>query len=339
MKMRVTVSPRIARGPVVLNLHVTANAVFVGNHEKVVVNLDKATLKEVWRRKTKLLVRGGLPDVVFLGNYHTFEAWNEGGEVLWHRDFPQKVYSHGERLYLHELGMQVLDLRTAALLHRFDSPDGSPGLLTRDLMMLTHRTAVDPVYLIDLRDGRILWEKRLAAELHERHGIDPSGFLVGVEDAHDRAVLVRREHVVGMSLRSGELLWSTALHVPYYVPQVKDGRAYVWTMAPVDPGVPTNRLIVLDTATGRVVADRALESYGDAFRMRHEPRRGTLCQDHIVFTTDSGLMAVFRLSDGELVWHEFYESGPRYPIFDDGRLYACCTDGTVAMFEPDGARL
>jgi len=362
MKLRAAVSPRIARGPVVLSdPHVTASGVFTSDQQKTVVKLDKGSLKELWRRRSQLLVFGGLTDLVYVGSGADYEAWDDAGALLWKREFPRDIYQCQDRLYLRDdAGIQILDIRTAAVLGRFDCPDGFPALLEPDALLLQDPLRIDPLRLVDLGARRITWQKDIVSEMKIRYGIDEAQrIFYCIRDTQDRVVLVRSGHFFGMSLATGELLWALPMRLPYNVPQVRDGRAYVWT-ANGTPAERTteidlqsgrvgrssrggsaadHRFVIVDTAKGTILLDRPLAGYGSMFRMPHEPRRGTLCRNHIVFTTDAGLIAVFRLSDGELIWSDSHPDALRYPVFAENRLYVPSDNGTVVMFEPEDGEL
>ena len=79
--------------------------------------------------------------------------------------------------------------------------------------------------------------------------------------------------------------------------------------------------------------------YGTAFERLQEAYGGALCKSHVVFTSKSGLMAAFRLTDGELVWSYEHRDQLFSPVFEDNRLYATCADGTLVVFEAEGGEL
>jgi hypothetical protein len=106
------------------------------------------------------------------------------------------------------------------------------------------------------------------------------------------------------------------------------------------PASVENRIAIIDEDTGALLVDRPLAPYGSAFQRYHEPHQGTFCGKHIVFTARrSGLLAVFRLSDGELVYqyehpHEIFRAA-----HDGNRLYVRSSDGTLAVLEAEGGEL
>jgi outer membrane protein assembly factor BamB len=351
----------IARGPVVLSTpYVSADAIFTGDADKRVIKLDKNSLKEAWSRKTKLQLRSGCGDVVLLAYYDEMQAWSSSGDVIWKRKTSQNYSRRGNRLYFIEPRLEVVDCTTGVVLDAMDCPEGAPDPVNDDVLLVTDLLNTDPVRAFHLVERKVLWEKNLVTEMRDRYGVDEHGSSIAVEaGGGDRCVLERGGHLFGLSLLDGEFLWKTPVHVPYFGLQVKDGRIYVWTTASapthtkvtfdlgsgqvsrqhVAPASGENRFVIVDEATGEILADRSLVQYGEPFRDHQEPQRGTLCQNHVVFTTRSGLMAVFRLSDGELVWHHQHRDQLFYPVFENNRLYVACADGSLVVFAADSGDL
>jgi outer membrane protein assembly factor BamB len=147
-------------------------------------------------------------------------------------------------------------------------------------------------------------------------------------------------HLVGVSLADGSVQWGLPLSVPHLAPMARDGRLYVWSA----PGEGTtaaadNRLVIVNEATGGIVTDRALSGDGPAFGRPHRVYGGALCRNHVIFTSSSGLMAVFRLSDGELAWQFEYGDQLFSPAFEDNRLYIATASGDIVIFEAHGGEL
>jgi outer membrane protein assembly factor BamB len=361
IKLKQVGSASIARGPVVLDTpYPSPDGIFTGDAEETIVKLDKKSLKEVWRKKTKLRLRGGYGDLVVLAYSDEIQAWSNSGDVVWKRKARQNYSRRGDRLYFIDRRLEVVDVATGRVLDAMDCPEGAPALITEDTLLVKHRFETDPVSLFHLRERRILWEKHLVREMRERHGVDEYGSAVALAaGAEGRCVAERGGHLFGLSLSDGEFLWKTAVHVPYFGVQVKDGRIYVWTTAAAtmntkvtidvssgqvtrersQPATGENRFVIVDEATGKIVVDRPLAPHGEPFRGFREPQRGTLCKNHIVFTTRSGLLAVFRLSDGELVWQHQHDDQLFPPVFEENRLYTACADGTIVVFEAEGEEL
>jgi outer membrane protein assembly factor BamB len=351
-------SVSIARGPVVPSTpYVSADAIFVGDAEKIVFKLEKKTLREVWRKKTKLQVRGGYGDVVLLAYYDEMQAWSGSGDVIWKRKTSQNFTRTRDTLYFLESRLEVVDVASGRIIDDMDCPQGSLDLVVGSVVLVTDPLNTDPVRAFDLREQRVLWERNLIREMRERHGIDDHGPVIAfAEGGKGRCVAAKGGHLFGVSMGSGEFLWKAEVHVPYFGMQLDRGRIYVWTTAAVaprtrltvdldsgqlsrersEPMTGDNRFVIADEETGAVVVDRPLTPYGEPFRRFQAPQRGTLCKNHIVFTTRSGLMAVFRLSDGELVWHHEYGEQLFYPVVEDNRLYVASADGSVVVFEAEG---
>ena len=227
------------------------------------------------------------------------------------------------------------------------------------LLLTDPEGATDPVQAIDLVRQAVLWRKHLISEIKERYGDACPRGLAFMASCPGQFVAKSVEHLVGVSLADGRLLWGLEISVPYQAPLVDRGRMYVWSAPPVStstrvtfdldsgqvtrerswPAASENRLVIVDEATGKIVVDRALAPYGAAFERVQEAYGGTICRNHVVFTSKSGLMAAFRLSDGELVWWHEHRDQLFSPVFEDNRLYATCADGTLVVFEAKGGEL
>jgi outer membrane protein assembly factor BamB len=97
--------------------------------------------------------------------------------------------------------------------------------------------------------------------------------------------------------------------------------------------------VIVDGTTGAVVVNQLLSAHGPAFAQFQEPYGGTICRKHVLFTTNSGLMALFRLSDGELAWQHEYGDRLYSPVADDNRVYVTSASGDLVMFEAEGGEL
>jgi len=359
-RLRLSHVVSIAPGPVVLDTpYPTQNAIFLGD-KKTVIQLDRKTLKPIRRVKTKLQVRGGFGSVVLLYYYDEFQAWNENGQLLWSRKVQSQPARRDDRLYLLDAGLVVLDLASGSVLDRFaNCPSGFPSLLD-DGVLVADPERTDPVRLYGFAERRVLWEKSLLEEIRDRFQVnDRHPTLSFAGGSVGRVVMERGRHLFGMSVPSGDFLWAIPLHISYFVPQIRDARIYAWTTGPgasstrvtmdlgsgqairerSEPAAGDNHFVIVDEVSGEIVVDRPLAAYGAAFEHFQEPYRGTLCKNHIVFTTRSGLIAVFRLSDGELVWQHQHGDQLFYPVFEDNLLYVTCADGTLVVFEAEGGEL
>jgi outer membrane protein assembly factor BamB len=253
----------------------------------------------------------------------------------------------------------VIDVLTGKTVDEFDCPPGTPDLMHDGVLLLTDRVETDPVHAFHLAERRPLWEANLIVGIRERCRDECHRGLSFVASYPGQFVVSSGQSLVGVSLADGSLRWATSIRVPYSWPQVKDGQIYAWTTASAatstkvtldlgsgqvsrersQPGTGENRFVIVDEATGEIVMDRPLAPYGEPFQRFQELWPGTLCKNHIVFTTQSGLLAVFRLSDGELVWRHEHGDELYSPVFEDNRLYVACADGTLVVFEAEGGEL
>jgi outer membrane protein assembly factor BamB len=197
------------------------------------------------------------------------------------------------------------------------------------------------VRAFDLVEKRSLWQCNLIQDIRDRYQLDePRQVLPLMGGASGRLITGRARHLFGVSLSTGDLLWKAPAHVPYYWPQIKDERIYVWTTAPPGEKDPVvDRFLILDERSGEILLEKPLSSYGKKFEERQDPKQGTLGKHHIIFTTRTGLMAAFRLSDGELAWtHQHHDEFFRL-VVEENRVYATCADGTVVGFEWEGGEI
>ena len=260
----------IARGPVVLSTpHISTDAVFTGDADRVVVKVAKKTLKEEWRKKTKLQVRGGHGEVVLLAYFDEMQAWSGQGDVLWKRKTTQNFMRRNEKLYFLEPRLEVVDVPNGRVLEAMDCPQGAPELLLGSLLLLTDALNTDPVRVFDLGRQRVLWERPLAGEMRERYGVDEHGAALAFAEGEDgRCVVARGNDLFGVSMASGELLWRTALRVPYFGVQVGHGRIPVWTTA----SSPLGTKVTVDLSSGQITRERPDPSPSDnRFVLRHFP--------------------------------------------------------------------
>lgn len=361
--LRQVAAIRVARGPIVLDGPVlTGTSIFTGE-SAFVARLDKRTHKEVWRKKKMAWVRSAHDDkiLVYAGEAKETQLWNEHGKVLWKRR--GNLGRRGDRLYLHEgEQLQVIDIVTGEMIEQPICPPGVPNLMHDGVLLLTHRVEIDPVHAFHLAERRSLWEANLTVRIRERYEDECHRGLSFVASHTGQFVASSGQHLIGVSLVDGSLRWCRPLVVPYSWVQAKGGRIYAWTTAasPTNatstkvtfdlssgeisrertiPAAGENRFVIVDEASGEILVDRALASYGGVFRRFQEPQPGTVCKSHIVFTTRSGLLAVFRLSDGELVWQHQHRDQLFPPVFEDNRLYAACADGHIVVFEAEGGEL
>lgn len=362
IKLRRAATIRIARGPVVLDGPIlTSTSIFTGESSEFLARLDKRTYKEVWRKQKMAWVRRAHRDsiLVYAGREKETQLWNEDGQILWKL---RGMLSLGnDRLFLNDGGrLQTIDILTGDLVDEFECPPGKPGMMHDGVLLLRNlEGATDPVQAVDLARRTVVWKRHLVSDIKDRYGDTCPHGLAFVASYPGQFVAKSVERLVGVSLTDGRMLWGLEISVPYLAPLVEDGRMYVWsapsaststrvtfdldsgqiTRERSEPAASENRLVIVDEAMGKIVVDRPLVPYGAAFRQVQEAYGGTICRNHFVFTSKSGLMAAFRLSDGELVWQHQHSDQLFSPVFEDNRLYVACADGTLVVFEAEGGEL
>ena len=339
IELREVVATRVARGPVVLSgPFVSETRIVTGQRTDFVVSLDKRTLKETWRKRGMAWIRSmhGENLLVFIGKTRQTQLWSGDGRVAWTRTGNEAAF--GDRLYFHQDGqLQVVDVLTGTIVDQFQCPDGTTALVHDGTLLLRDpQTSTGRVHAIDLAARRVLWQQDLHTTIERQFG-DPCERGIAFLASRPGSVVVKTfAHLVGLSLADGAVQWGLPLSLPYIAPLVSDGRMYIWS-APLEDA-PENRLVIVDQRSGAVVVDRALSEYGPAFQRGQRVFRGTICRNHVVFASSSGLLAVFRMADGELAWQQEYGGGLS-PEFADNRLYATTVAGDIVIFEAQGGAL
>jgi outer membrane protein assembly factor BamB len=362
IKLREAGAFRVARGPVVLQDPVlTRTSIYTGEGGEFLARLDKRTGRQIWRKRRSGHVRCAHGDkvLVYVGDVDETQLWGEDGKVLWKRSGMPGL--ENGRLFENEGGrLRTIDVLTGAVLDEFECPPGRPNLMHDDVLLLTDPDgATDPVQAVDLTRQRIVWRRHLASEIKDRYGDDCPRGLSFAASCPGQLVAKSGRHLVALSLADGTLRWGLAISVPYLAPLVRDGRMYIWsapstwtstrvtfdldsgqiTRERSEPSASENRFVIVDEAGGQIVVDRPLVSYGAPFRRVQEVYGGGICRNHVLFTSSSGLMALFRLSDGELVWQHEHRDQLFSPVFEDNRVYVACADGTLVVFEAEGGEL
>jgi outer membrane protein assembly factor BamB len=359
--LRQTAAAHIARGPIVLmGPFLSETSIFTGQLTDFAVKLDKRSLKEVWRKKQTSSMRSVHGDniLIFFGKKKEMQLWNGDGKVVWTR--PGNEWARGDRLYFsHDSTLHVVDVMTGRTVDEFPCPIGTPRFERDGILLLVEEGPTGRTYAIDLTARTVLWEVELRANILERFGDPcPAGFAL-ISSRPGSVVVKTRAHLVSVSLADGSMQWGLPLSVPHIAPMARGGRLYVWsapdewttTRVTIDaasgaavreqigPDAADNRLVIVDEATGGVVADRALSEYEPAFGRPQNVYGGALCQNHVLFTSSSGLMALFRLSDGEFVWQHEYGEQLFSPVFADNRLYIPTAGGDIVVFDAHGDAL
>ncbi len=91
--------------------------------------------------------------------------------------------------------------------------------------------------------------------------------------------------------------------------------------------------MALDETTGEVVFRTPLAKYGGDFAIHQNAVVGRPSGGYLPFGTRSGLLALFRLSDGELVGSYKHKTQVYWPVLAGQRLFVTAADGTLLVFE------
>jgi outer membrane protein assembly factor BamB len=334
---------RVSRGPVFLPpVVVVADGIVVGDERRDILKIDTKTLRTLWKVRSN-----GFKPLRTTAGGIVLVSWQEGvwqvvdgnsGRSLWMLEAGTPEGSWwGDRALLGKNPIRVLDLNARKIVEQFEVPGGpfslavpigtvllGEGMLARDM------TGGDPIRAFDLIERRLLWSKDLISEaetLLGREGRIPLFTLVA--GGEGRFLVTRNKTVLSYALIDATLLWHQPFEVPYYYPDVRDDRIYAW----IYRADFASHLVALHEPTGRVIYDLPLARHGGPFAEIQQPRQAGLGEEHIVFTTRSGLIAVFRLADGELVWSYEHDDEIYQPVVSGNRIYITASSGELLVFE------
>lgn len=346
VKAGLTKRIRVSHGPVFLPpAVVVADGIVVGDARQEILKIDAKTLRTSW----KVHANGFKPLRAMAGGI-VLVSWQEGvwqavdggsGRRLWRLDAGTPEGSWwGDRALLGKNPIRVLDLNTGKIVEQLEVPGGplssavsigtvllAEGQFARDM------TGGDPIRAFDLIERRLLWSKGLISEaetLLGREGRIPLFTLVA--GGKGRFLVTRNRTILSYALSDATLLWHQPFAVPYYYPDVRDDRIYAWVYG----ADFASHLVALHEPTGRVLYDLPLARHGGPFAAIQQPHQAGLGEKHIAFTTRSGLIAVFRLVDGELVWSYEHEDEIYQPVVSGNRIYITANSGDLLVFEVEG---
>jgi len=135
-------------------------------------------------------------------------------------------------------------------------------------------------------------------------------------------------------MADGRILWHAPLSLGSNPPVMANGRIYAWTWG--KENTHEQHLVCLDEATGEVIYKNSLAKYGGDFALYQDALVGRPVGDHVAFGARSGLLALFRLSDGELVWSYKHKTQVYEPVIAGNRLLVTAADGNLLIFEGQG---
>ena len=312
-------------------------ALYVGQVDQDLVKISADSLGVRWR----LPSAGFVPwcasaNFIILTSYRSTEmrAIDMDGAVAWTLQ-PKGRWGWdvwGDRLLSIDLtdGVAVVDSETGLEIDRIPV-EPRPGEVTwarcGDTLLLCQLDG-DPFRAYDLISRKILWERNLLHDITRQHRVkDDSPFFLRVKPGQPgRFVAARGNGLFAFDLASGQLAWGVPVQAKQYALNVSGGRIYVW--APTD-NVRSNRLVCVDEASGSIVYGVPVEPY-------EQWPEGALSDAHIAYAARTGMILLFRRSDGEEVWRHDYKQGTSAaPLIAGNRMFVCGGDGNLLVFEGD----
>lgn len=326
---RVKPNRRIKMGPdpfVIQGSILGREGLFIGELHGGVLKLQRQSLDRAWlcpgEDMAPVAVQG---DVVVIASSGGLLAVDERtGRALWgpRAIGPCIEWSHS-MLALQPLA--VLNVRQGTIERTFDVSEelvGNPFVAGNKLVATSLKG--DPITAFDLVEQKVTWKANLFAEIRQRTGRSEPSFIVWSGD--DTFLVSRTDVIVGCSLADGTIQWVAAVGVPYYVPNTRDGRAYVL----IAGQTPAASFVCVETRRGTTV----YEIPQPALQIGERPFRGTLTADEVVFCTTRGLVIAFRLEDGTTSWWHRSQDRLAPPIAADGRVLVPTLSGDLLVFEP-----
>lgn len=339
---------RVARGPVSLPTPVAAgDTVFAGYEESEVLRIDLPRTEPLWR----LPAAGSAPDacfgeIVLLRGTSSYRGLRFSGESVWElKDGTGGATGwarFGGSLVSLNPGVFIADATTGTLTdhHEVSGPLIGGARLWGETLLLNAKDGGDPTRVYDVSARRIVWERNLTNELRALAvGRRPSDELFFPFCGSERLMVARfAASLFGVALDDGRILWHRHLSTGSNPPVIVNGRIFAWTWG--RESSHEQHLVCLDEATGEVIYKTPLAKYGGDFAFYQDVLVGRPVGDYLAFGARSGLLAVFRLSDGELVWSYKYKAQVYWPVIEGHRLLVTSADGNLLVFggQPTSSR-
>jgi outer membrane protein assembly factor BamB len=335
---------RIARGPVSLSPPLVKNeSVFVGYEEGDILRLDGSQLQSVWQIPAEGFGPwSSVGELVLLRSMGSpgFRGVSPTGRIMWTLSGDPGWALCDQHLYSND-GETIIqaDATTGEIVAHYAVPGPAfqfLGCCHGIFLLGTGRTREsDPVRAFDVTSGQILWERNLRQEfLAAAEGIEErrTAFYSAHCGSEGRRVVHCAQSLFGFAVRENRILWQRNFDLASVVPKMHEGRVYFWAYSGRERAEGNNVLVCLDEATGETIYELPLATYGGDFAWMQFPR-GSVHVDHMAFGTRSGLLAVFRLSDGALVWSCKYKTEVYQPVLWDHGLLVTAEDGNLLVFE------
>lgn len=324
---------------------VTGNSVFAGDEGRDILRLDRPRYEPVWSTPAQGFEAGAaFPGLIRLDSWQGshFKGLRDSGEVVWTLTVTPGVQTGwaaaGEYLYSFDPGIFKADVMTGAVVDHYDVPGPpiDPIAICHGIYFLgARKDRWGPVRAFDLRSRMILWESTLRRTFVERaEGVEHlSATSVGMHagSADELAVVLCGRSLFGFRIRENRIMWQRNFDMAS-VPQMRGGTVCFWAYATRESANGNNRLVSLDQSTGETIYDVSLTRYGAELAWMQFPIAGT-DTDHIAFGCRSGLLAVFRRSDGELHWSHKHSAPVYRPVLWEHGLLVTCDHGDLLIFE------
>lgn len=317
---------------IMTGLVVAPDGVYVSEstHRKEFLKLDRVSLAEVWRVKTKRYRPFGVMDgnLFGIGDPGVGRFDTATGRVIW--EVPQDGdgfgWFRGHLVVRHAGHFDLVDPGRGAVVDRVPLPLPDLGeharMGSRLILQEIYGARPDPIVCFDLQERKVLWEQPLLAQIRERFGIDhDTRVIIFIPGSSSGLIIVRRGiGTFGVSAEDGRIAWGVPLDLGYGRADVHEGRVY---------GLLENRFIALDEATGAVIFDRAYpELMGIAY-----PRPGVFFRGKVAYVAESGHLAVFDVADGNLAAFVLHRARLSRVAEADSRLLVPSPDGNLLVFE------
>jgi outer membrane protein assembly factor BamB len=312
----------------VFRMLVGPQGIYIGDRYRDVSKLHRSSLERAWRFKGEDLVPLALHGDVLLigGSEGVYGVAEQTGAKLWGPSFVGRCVQWDQHLVVTR-PLAVLETRDGSILRTFPLDVELAGdVLIGGGVLVGTTLKGDVVAGFHLGEQRLLWRKDLFTEINDRVSRAESMSLVLGSD--ETFLVSRTDMLVGCSMHDGAVRWQSSLGVPYCVPNVIGGRAFV-----LSGGETTSaRFVCVEVDSGRTVYDVPQPT----IHLGDRPFRGTVVGDEIVHCTHRNLVLAFRIVDGALSWWCQANDSVSLTIAADGRILAPTGSGNLLVLDLPG---